>query len=66
MLASEMVKQLTEMPVQDGFEAERQLQFNLLICFLLAVRRGGGRLAVDMTEDALIKLLDNLKESSNV
>lgn len=58
MLASEMLKQFDGQADLPGFEAERQLQRNLLLVFLLMVKRTGGRLAVDVSEEKLLSMID--------
>ena len=58
MLASEMLKQFDGQADLPGFEAERKLQRNLLLVFLLMVKRTGGRLAVDVSEEQLMSMID--------
>lgn len=58
MLASEMLKQFDGQAYLPDFEAERKLQRNLLLVFLLMVKRTGGRLAVDVSEEQLMSMID--------
>jgi hypothetical protein len=57
MLASEMLSQFDQLKIPVEFEADADLTWNLLLVLLVYVRRSGGRLAVDLSEDKLLAML---------
>lgn len=57
MLASEMLSQFDQLRIPVEFEADADLTWNLLLVLLVYVRRSGGRLAVDLSEDKLLAML---------
>lgn len=57
MLASEVLGKFDGLRIPVEFEADADLTWNMLIVFMVYVRRNGGRLAVDMSEEQLLAQL---------
>lgn len=57
MLASEILGGFDELRIPVEFEADADLTWNLLLVLLVYIRRNGGRLAVDLSEEKLLAML---------
>lgn len=65
MLASKMLSDFKKHDVPEMLMLEKKFSYQLMVMFCMHVIQCGGVLRVDLTEQQLIDMLDDLRESAS-